>query len=367
MPSKSEAGPGAAQSSETDAKAQGRIRHSAPTMRDVGRVAGVSQSVVSRVLNDAPGDVRIPQHTRERVRLAARKLGYRPNPLARGLRGAQTMLIGTVVSDITDPFFTVAIEALSVASISQGYNLVLGHAHDRLDEARTMTSVLETRHCDAIVLLGDIQDQPRLFADLAESVVPLVGLLQGSSGTDMPLVGVDNQAGMTAALKHLNELGHTRIGLVSGHRTGDIDERHGAFLDFMRDRFGGTPDGFVQFGSNTPDGGDSAARALLSQAQRPTAIMCTNDTMAIGVIHAAHALGLNVPNDLSVHGFDDMALAGHLVPELTTVRIPIDNIATEGIRRAIALATGQVIAPSERVCLFEPTLIVRESTAAPGQ
>src|SRR5689334_15040137 len=98
------------------------------TMRDIAAVAGVSQSTVSRVLNDVPTRVPIAPETRERVTLAARKLGYRPNPLARGLRGAATMLLGAVVRDITDPFFAGAVEALSVAAMDEGYNLVLGHA-----------------------------------------------------------------------------------------------------------------------------------------------------------------------------------------------------------------------------------------------
>ena len=122
---------------------------SVTTMRDIAEAAGVSQSTVSRVLNDVPTRVPIAAETRERVTLAARKLGYRPNPLARGLRGAPTMLLGAVVRDITDPFFAGAIEALSVTANSHGYNLVLGHARGRADEAIALTGVLETRHCDA--------------------------------------------------------------------------------------------------------------------------------------------------------------------------------------------------------------------------
>src|SRR5688572_10454898 len=173
------------------------------TMRDIAELAGVSQSTVSRVLNDAPTRVPIAPETRERVLLAARQLGYRPNPLARGLRGAPTMLLGAVVRDITDPFFAGAIEALSVEAMARGYNVVLGHAHGRADEALALTAVLETRHCDAIVLLGDMQDQPRLLADLKDSIVPVVALWQGSSPLAVPTVDVDNRAGVRAALEHL--------------------------------------------------------------------------------------------------------------------------------------------------------------------
>src|SRR5919197_5639950 len=223
-----------------------------PTMRDIARLAGVSQSTVSRVLNDAPTRVPIAAETRERVTEAARTLGYRPNPLARGLRGAPTMLIGAVVRDITDPFFAGAIEALSVEARGRGYNVVLGHAHGRADEALELTAVLETRHCDAIVILGDMQDQPRLLADLRTSLVPVVAMWQGSSPLEGPTVDVDNRAGILAALNHLVELGHERIAFVSGRPLGDIRERQAAFEAFMLDRFDAVPEGYVQHVPNTP-------------------------------------------------------------------------------------------------------------------
>ena len=141
---------------------------SVTTMRDIAAAAGVSQSTVSRVLNDVSTRVPIAAETRERVVLTARRLGYRPNPLARGLRGAPTMLLGAVVRDFSDPFFAGAIETLAVEAMGRGYNVVLGHAHGRLEEDISLPAVLETRHCDAIVLLGDMQDQPQLLEDLRD-------------------------------------------------------------------------------------------------------------------------------------------------------------------------------------------------------
>ena len=224
----------------------GAVRKSPPTMRDIAKAANVSQSTVSRVLNNAPTRVPIAEETRERVTLTARRLGYRPNPLARGLRGAPTMLLGAVVRDITDPFFAGAIEALSIEATSRGYNVVLGHAQGRTDQALALTAVLETRHCDAIVLLGDMQDQPRLLADLSTSVVPVVALWQGSSLLEVPTVDVDNVLGVRAGLDHLAGLGHRRIAFVAGRHLGDIREREAAFVDFMTERFGGVPDGYVR-------------------------------------------------------------------------------------------------------------------------
>jgi DNA-binding LacI/PurR family transcriptional regulator len=335
------------------------------TMRDIAREAGVSQSTVSRVLNDAPTRVPIAPETRERVTLAARRLGYRPNPLARGLRGAPTMLIGAVVRDITDPFFAGAIEALSVEAMARGYNVVLGHAHSRADEALALTAVLETRHCDAIVLLGDVQDQPRLLADLKDSLVPVVALWQGSSALGVPTIDVDNEAGVRIAVDHVAGLGHSRIAFVSGRPLGDIREREAAFIEFMTERFGGVPDGYLQHVSNTPAGGATAVEVLLRLAEPPTAIVASTDTLAFGVLHAAHALGRRVPDDLSVVGFDDILLASHTVPALTTLRMPSQAIVGEGLDIAIELSRNPGHRPERTVKVIPPELIVRQSTAPP--
>ncbi len=339
---------------------------SVPTMRDIAQVAGVSQSTVSRVLNDVPTRVPIAAETRERVTVAARKLGYRPNPLARGLRGAPTMLLGAVVRDITDPFFAGAIEALSGAASHHGYNLVLGHARGRADEALALTAVLETRHCDAIVLLGDLQDQPRLLADVADLPVPVVGLWQGSSPLEVPTVDVDNDAGIRAGLDHLVGLGHERIAFVSGRPLGDIRERQAAFTTYMEARFGRIPAGYIQHGPNTLGGGETAMRALLTLQPRPTAIFTSTDTLAVGALHEAYSQGVVVPDELSVIGFDDILLASHTIPALTTLRMPTAQIVGHGVRLAIELARDPRAPRQGGVTVMAPSLIVRQSTAAPA-
>jgi DNA-binding LacI/PurR family transcriptional regulator len=334
-------------------------------MRDIAIAARVSQSTVSRVLNDTPTRVPIAAETRERVVLAARTLGYRPNPLARALRGAPTMLLGAVVRDFSDPFFAGAIEALAVEAMARGYNVVLGHAHGRLDEGIELTTVIETRHTDAVVLLGDMQDQPRLLADLREAALPVVALWQGSSPLEFPTADVDDRAGIRIALDHLVGLGHRRIGLVSAALPGDNPVRRDAFVSGITNRFGALPDGYVQEVPNTLAGGEAAIRAIAELPELPTAIVATTDLVAVGVLHAADTLGLRVPVDLSVTGFDDILIAAHTVPALTTIRMPIAEIVGEGVRLAIELARDPTASRAPRVTRFEPSLVVRRSTAMP--
>src|SRR5674476_406937 len=290
---------------------QPRVRARPVTMRDIATATGVSRSTVSRILSDAPLTVPIAAGTRERVLAAARAVGYRPNPLARALRGAPMMLLGAIVRDITDPFFAGAIEAVSAEARARGYNIVLGHAHAEATEAHALAAMLEARQCDAILLLGDMGDQPRLLDDLRDTHVPVDG--------------------------------------------------------------------------------EEAFRALMRLSPRPTAVVASTDVLAIGILRGALVLGIRVPDDLSVVGFDDIPMATFTVPALTTVRMPMAKMAAAAIAMAVG-ATGRTVGdgasdvrhhgaedgaheraneggdvvPRGRALarLFRPELVVRQSTGA---
>jgi DNA-binding LacI/PurR family transcriptional regulator len=334
-------------------------------MRDIAKAAEVSQSTVSRVLNDVPTRVPIAPETRERVIQASIRLGYRPNPLARGLRGASTNLIGAMVRDFSDPFYAGAVEALVVESMAHGYNVVLGHVHGRLDEAISLTTVLETRHTDAVVLLGDMQEHPQFLAELRSSNVPVVALWQGTSPLEYPTADTDDRAGVRAGLEHLAALGHRRIAFVSAELPGKYRVREDEYLAFMRERFGDVPAGYVEPCPNTLAGGDAALRLLLQLPDPPTAVATSTDVVAVGVLHAAHSLGATVPDRLSVVGYDDILIAAHTVPALTTLRMPIQEIVRHAVARAIALARDPDAAREPSLTVFAPELMVRDSTAPP--
>ena len=331
------------------------------TMQDIAEATGVSRSTVSRILSDAPLTVPIAAETRRRVLATTRQLGYRPNPLARALRGAPTMLLGAVVRDITDPFFGGAIEAVSQEARRRGYNIVLGHAHAQATQAYELAATLEARQCDAILLLGDMGDQPRLLEDLRGTHVPVVALWQGAELDLIPGVNVDNHAGIAMAIEHLRGLGHDRIAFVGGRPLGDIRERQRAYTEAISAILTDLPPGYVHTAAaNTPADGEAAFEALLRLNPRPSAVVAATDVLAIGILRAALMSGVAVPGELSVVGFDDITMAGFTVPALTTVRMPVAAMAAAAVELAISdRAAGQAGRSGE---VFAPTLVVRAST-----
>jgi DNA-binding LacI/PurR family transcriptional regulator len=336
-------------------------------MKDIAAVAGVAQSTVSRILNDAPVLISVSDETRERVHAIAKELGYRPHPFARTLRGAPSMLLGVVVRDITDPFFAEAIEVLSIDAKERGYSVVLGHARAKADEALALTAILETRHCDAIVLVGDFRGERRLVDDLRTAHVRVVGLWHGSEHSDRPFptVIVDSRAGINDALKHLTSLGHRRIAFVGHVSRYVIRDREAAYQEYLAAAGIAIPDGYLRHVPNTIGSGQLAMSALFGLPQPPTAILAATDFLAMDLLHAACVRGIAVPDQLSIVGFDDMPFASATIPSLTTIRMPINEMVAAGV----SLAVEEADWPSNGArnpprVVFQPKLIVRHSTAA---
>lgn len=337
------------------------------TMKDIARVAGVSQSTVSRVLSGAPPSVRITEATRDRVKEVARGLGFEPNPVARALRGARTMLLGIIVADITDPFFPGIVESVSAAARSRGYNVILAHARGRAREAVALKAVLETRHCDAIILLGDMRSQPRVLREVDESRVPSVTLAGGSRpDASITSVDVDDHAGIASVMDYLVGLGHERIAYIGPRPYGDFPARRTAYLELgLTHRLDFRP-GYDIVAENDAASGAAAFGTLMALEVPPTAVMAATDVIAIGAVNAAYRLGIAVPRDVSVTGFDDLALTGFLVPPLTTVRTPAMAMANAAVSAAIALVGRPVGEEPPMNHVFRPELVVRELCAPPA-
>jgi DNA-binding LacI/PurR family transcriptional regulator len=337
-------------------------------MYDVATAAGVAQSTVSRVLSGARLPIRVSSETRQRVIAIADELGYRPDPIARALRGAPTMLIGAVVRDITDWFFAPTIEALSLNAKDRGYSVVLGHAGAAADEALKLATVLEARHCDAILLLGDFRRERHLVEDLRNVRAHVVGLWQGAEGRGRPFptVGVDNRAGVLAALEHVRAQGHRHIAFVGVDSLGDMKARRGAYLEYVEQGSALPSRDYVQLVPNTIDAAQGALAVLMKQKTRPTAIIAASDVLALGLIRAAYDRGLAIPGEMSIVGFDDIPQAAASVPGLTTVRMPIAEIIDNALDLAVGADAwnGEGVTPRN---IFRPSLIVRQSTAPPPE
>jgi DNA-binding LacI/PurR family transcriptional regulator len=333
------------------------------TMKQIGQLVGVSQSTVSRVLSGAASIVPVAEDTRARILQVVAESGYTPNPLARALRGARTGLLGLIVRDIDDPFFGMAIAAITAVARDTGYNVVLGHVRSSAAEAIALREVLEMGHCDGAILLGDLRDQTRLLGDLVGHPTPLVGIWQGRRARTIPVVNVDNRAGVAVAVQHLLELGHQRIAFLQGGRTGDGIERRDAFLAAMRARDLDSADEYVQVADNAFSDAAMAMDRLLSLSRRPTAVLASTDVAAIGALKAASRAGLRVPDDLSLVGFDDIPLAEFVIPSLTTVHQPIDQIARASLQQLLKLIGGAQPKPRQQTLL--PSLVARDSTAPP--
>lgn len=335
------------------------------TMKDVARRAGVSQSTVSRVLNDVEGPVRIAPGTRDRVLEVVRELGYRPNPLARGLRGARMSMIGLLVREVADPFFAAMIEAVGIELRNQGYSVLLGHTRSQAEDARALTSVLETRHCDGLLLLGDLHDQQLLTRELVPRLLPVLAMCVGARAVEIPTVNSDNTMGAQLALEHLHGLGHRRIAFLDAGWFGDVAERRDAYLSFLSEGSLPLAPDYIQPAGNSPTGGRAAVERLLTLNEPPTAVFASTDMLALGALKAAEDAALRVPDDLSVVGFDDIPLAETASPSLTSVRQPIAEMARLAVEELLAMVNsgGAARASPQRLA---PTLTVRDSTGPPG-
>lgn len=331
------------------------------TMKDIAAAAGVSQSTISRVLSGRAGGVPISEETKRRVLAVAGDLGYRPNPLAAGLRGGGTNLVGLIARDLGDPFLAGVVQAFVGACQRRGYSVVAGEAASSAASEPDRRTPIETRPCEALVLLGDVYAEEQLVRELELEGLPMVGLCRGPRGALITTVNVDNRQGTRDAMDHLWGLGHRRIAFAQASWVGESRERASEYRAYMRTRGQDMPDGYLCDTPHDPEGGRLAIERLMELSPRPTAVFCSTDVVALGAIHGAASLGVAVPEELSILGFDDIAIAGFTVPALTTVRQPVPDMVDRALD--LALRTDGEAAGTGSPATAE--LVIRASTAAP--
>ncbi len=337
-----------------------RTPSSAPTIVDVAREAGVSIKTVSRVVNREPG---VHEQTREQVLAVVARLNYRPKQSARSLAGARSFLIGLMYYDPSAAFVGGVQKGAAVRCREAGYHLVVESLeNDAADIGTQVDRMVSALRPDGMILTPPLCDNPKVLRALADSGTPVVLISPGEHDPTLATVRMDDVHAAEEVTHLLISLGHERIAFIKGAPDQAASAlRYQGFRQAMAAHGLTMEDELVYQGDFTFPSGVAGAHQLLSRLVRPTAVFASNDDMALGVLAAAHRLGLAVPAELSVVGFDDSQAATLVFPPLTTVRQPIEDMARMAVDLLVAPPADGAV---NRVLMHE--LVVRDSTAAPS-
>jgi LacI family transcriptional regulator len=339
-----------------------------PTIADVARLAGVSKSTVSRVLNENMHYMR--PATRERVAHAITQLGYNPSSVARSLISKRTHAVGLLVSDVSNPFYSDVIHGVEDVAIAAGYDVFLCNTNYDINRGEAFARSLVAKQVDGVLIMtSNVSDT--WMQDLVRCQVPIVILdwdTRNLPDSAMRSILVDFDTGIQAAVDHLISLGHTRLAHVSGPLQYPTSrQRSDAFLRAVA-RGGIDPSSVaIVEGNLRIDSGASALRQLLAVPDHPTAVFTANDLMAMGIIWSAAEWGLNIPQDLSVVGFDDISLASEIYPPLTTVSLPRYEIGQLAMNMLLEVQNETLILSSmvDRHRVVQSGFAIRKTTTAP--
>ena len=332
------------------------------TIRDVAERAGVSAMTVSRVINESP---RVSRETRRRVKEAVAELGYVPNRLARSLSARKTGALGLIVPDVANPFFTLVVRGAEQVAWRSGYHVILCNTQGDLDREREYLEDMIAFQVEGVLLapVGD-RSRPNLRA-LGHNRVPFVLVDRSVAGLETDLVQGDSVAGARRLVEHLIALGHTRIAMLT--ETNEVST--------ARDRLQGYRDALEAEGiplseqlvaetiAIDPGNAFEATRRLLELSERPTAIFAVNNIAALGVVEAARAHGLAIPDDLALVCFDDLEYASRLSPFLTVMAQPAETFGTIATQLLLDRIAGQA-GDRRRVVVLPADFVLRESCGA---
>jgi len=336
------------------------------TLRDVAREAGVHISTASRALNPETRSI-VNQETVERVLATADRLGYRPHPLARGLRKNKSMSVGMVIPDIENPLFGPIIAGAEQVLGSEGYSLLITNTDINETQTSQVVQALVERRVDGMILATASRSDD-VINDLVDSGIQIVLVNRSTEGVPVPAILGDDLTGIGLAVEHLASLGHQRIGHVAGpqHLSTGLG-RHQAFLIRMQG-LGLEVDASAVEESTwyQVDPGYKAARSLFERRPDLTAIVAANDLIALGCYRAVREAGKEVGADVSITGYNDIPLLDLMQPPMTSVRVPYRQMGVEAANTLIEMMTTDSAEGRPISIRLTPTLSVRESTAPPS-
>ena len=332
------------------------------TIKDVARLAGVSVATVSRVINDSP---KASETSRLAVKNAMETLNYHPNANARALAQQSTETVGLVVGDVSDPFFGAMVKAVEQVASATGNFLLIGNGYHNEQKERNAIEQLIRHRCGALVVHAKMIPDSDLIA-LMKQIPGMVLINRIVPGYEQRCVALDDRYGAWLATRHLIQQGHTRIGyLCSNHAISDADDRLQGYYDALKEHDLPCNDRLVTFAEPDESGGEQAMTELLGRGKNFSAVACYNDSMAAGAMGVLNDNGIDVPQEISLIGFDDILVSRYVRPRLTTVRYPIVTMATQAAELALALAENR---PAPEIThLFNPTLVRRHSVITPQE
>lgn len=334
------------------------------TLKDVAREAGVHISTASRALNPSTSSVVNPD-TLERVVAAAEKLGYRPHPLARGLRTNRTMSVGMVIPDVENPLFGPIIAGAESVLVEEGYSVLIGNADRGPTHADAVIEEMVERHVDGLIL-ATVSREVSATTRRAQRDIPTILVNRTVDGDSLPAIVGDDHLGIGLAVRHLAEMGHERIGHVAGPSWVSTGlGRRKAFLHWMETvGLSGDDDLVEEAEWFQVEPGNTAALALLRRHPQLTAIVAANDLLGLGCYRAARSLGKVIGVDISITGYNDIPLLDLMQPPMTAVRVPYRQMGTEAAAALLSLIAGEEVPTAPM--LLPPTLAIRASTAPPA-
>jgi LacI family repressor for deo operon, udp, cdd, tsx, nupC, and nupG len=330
------------------------------TVKDIAKIAGVSTATVSRALANPD---KVTASTKLKVEKAALALGYSPNGLARSLRTQQTRTIVVVLPDIGNHFFTDIIKGIELIAHKKGYKILIGDAQHCAERAKKYFDLVFSKQADGVLsLTTDIPLQSILNAD-GSSKIPLVMACEYFTHSLIPSVHIDNEYSARLVVENLLKMGHYKIACISGNEKNSISisRLQGMQQSLAKNRLK-MPEQYIVQGDYSLQSGYEAAQQLLSLSDRPSAIFCHNDEMAIGALKCAREMNIKVPEQLSLIGFDNIAFSEFCQPQLTTVNQPRQLIGETAIKLLLNILSGKK--PNPEITL-PAQLISRGTTMAP--
>lgn len=325
--------------------------------REIAKLAGVSQSTVSRVL---AGNPHVSPATRDRVLAVADRVGYVPNMMARGLVTNRSGALGLVVSNITNPYYPELIEAICGIATHHGLSVILCNTQQDPERQREALTLLRQHRVDGLIVTSVMMRAPEI-AKLVTSNLPVVFVNRYLPGCPSDVVVIDNKAGAALAVEHLAAQGHRRIAYMAGVRTTTTNrDRQRGYQAALRSLGLEHQRSLTVAGDFTAAGAARAVERLLRLEPVPTAVICADDETALGVLDHLALRGLQVPDDMAVIGFDDIRLARHGAISLTTIRQPVALMADHAMTLLLDRISNPNIRPPRRVVL-PAELVVRRS------